>query len=62
MHLAQVTINARIFPSWEVVGAGSWGRYWLQFAMAERNVGALIDTPFIDIVLPFDCWGKDLTP
>jgi hypothetical protein len=62
MHFAQVTINARILASWEVVGAGAWGRNWLQFAIAERNAGVLTDTPSTDIVLPFDCWAKDLTP
>jgi hypothetical protein len=62
MHFAHVTISVRIFASWGVVGAGGWGRYWLHFAIAERNAGALTDTPLIEIVLPFDCWAKDFTP
>ncbi len=55
MHFAQVTISTRILASWGVVGAGGWGRYGLHLAVAERNAGALTDTPLIEIVLPFDC-------
>ena len=62
MHFAHVTINARIVASWEVAGAGAWGRYRLHFDIAERNAGALTATPLIETVLPFVCWANALTP
>ena len=61
-HFAHLTISARIVASWEVVGAGGWGRYWLHFASAERNGGGADRHAVDDIVLPFDCWAKDFTP
>ena len=62
MHFAHVTISARIFASCEALGAGGWGRYCWHCAIAVRNAGALTETPLIDMVWPFDCWAKDLTP
>ena len=62
MHFAHPNISARIVESWEIVGAGGWGRYRLHFSSAERNAGALTGTPLIDTVLPFDCRANDFTP
>jgi hypothetical protein len=63
MHFAHVTMSARILASCGAVGTGGRGRYWWHLAIAERNAGALTDTPLIDIVSPvLEGWAKDLTP
>ena len=56
MHLAHVSMSACIRARCVGVGAAGCGRYWWQFAIAERNAGELTDTPLTEIGLPFDAF------
>jgi hypothetical protein len=56
MHIAHVTMSAWIRARCDGVGAGGCGRYWWQFAIAERNAGELTETPLTEIGLPFDAF------
>ena len=63
-HAASVLDGLRAVQRELGVGraGGLCGMYRWHLANAERNAGALTNTPLMDIVSPFDCWANDLTP